>query len=110
GEGISVGEWLRRRILAEDGTSGSVGGALRKPRLVTNSYEDRTDPAGRDSDSDFATRRIDDAVQAMARLLETNERSQNDAKRAMGSFASEIKAAARDQASAFNELNERIDR
>ena len=62
------------------------------------------------SDSDVAASRIDDAVLAMARLMEANERSQRDANRAIGGLASEINAAARDQAGAFKDLNERIDR
>jgi len=63
-----------------------------------------------EAEADSAFRRIDEALRTMARRLETNERSQNEAQRAMSTAASEISAATRDQAEAFVLLTQRIDR
>lgn len=123
-EGVSVGDWLTRRILAENArglaTAETRGEVSALPAPIYR-YE-RDDETRRDRDdlslrlarseaeADSAFRRIDEALRTMARRLETNERSQNEAQRAMSTAASEISAATRDQAEAFVLLTQRIDR
>src|ERR1700704_5858337 len=121
-EGVSVGDWLTRRILAENARGLGTGETRSDaPPAPTYRYErddetrrDRDDLALRiarsETEADSAFRRIDEALRTMARRLETNERSQNEAQRAMSTAASEISAATRDQAEAFVLLTQRIDR
>lgn len=126
-EGLSVGDWLTRRILAE-----SARNMAPEPRHEQRhesrhepqpeAYRNRDDEMRRDHDdlvgrltrteveADSSIKKIDDALRAVARRLEITERSQTEANRAMSAAASEINAAARDQAQAFNHLTERIDR
>jgi localization factor PodJL len=121
-EGVSVGDWLTRRILAENARGLGTGETRSDaPPAPTYRYE-REDETRRDRDdltlrlarseaeADSAFRRIDEALRTMARRLETNERSQNEAQRAMSTAASEISAATRDQPEAFVLLTQRIDR
>src|ERR1700687_638867 len=123
-EGVSVGDWLTRRILAENArglvTAETRGEVSALPAPIYR-YE-RDDETRRDRDdlslrlarseaeADSAFRRIDEALRTMARRLETIERSQNEAQRAMSTAASEVSAATRDQAEAFVLLTQRIDR
>jgi len=121
-EGVSVGDWLTRRILAENARAlGAAETRSETPTSPTYRYEredemrrDREELAMRlarsEAEADSAFRRIDEALRTMARRLETNERSQNEAQRAMSTAASEISAATRDQAEAFVLLTQRIDR
>src|SRR5437763_10314192 len=117
-EGIAVGEWLTRRILSENALAKT---AIETPEEAVSSYRygrdedalrDRDDLAARltrsEAETDGAFRRIDDALRNMARRLESSERAQTEAHRAMSSAASEINAAARDQAQAFQLLTTRI--
>ena len=121
-EGVSVGDWLTRRILAENARAlGAAETRSETPSSPAYRYEredemrrDREELAMRlarsEAEADSAFRRIDEALRTMARRLETNERSQNEAQRAMSTAASEISAATRDQAEAFVLLTQRIDR
>jgi TPR repeat protein len=120
-EGISVGDWLQKRLLHAEARGGAVPGPKiepargKEPKGVRQEgtprpRAERATESSPPSDTQFAARRIDDAVLAMARLLESNERSQSDASRAIGSLATEINVAARDQAAAFQDLTGRIDR
>jgi localization factor PodJL len=120
-DGLSVGDWLTRRILAED-EQVSAAPETQEPSASSAGQAERERDAVRDRDdlslrlqrseaeTDSAVHRLDEAVRAMSRRLETTERSQTEAHRAMSSAASEINAAARDQAQAFSHLNQRIDR
>ena len=138
-EGIPVGEWLTRRILAESARAEGAGAesgraenirpangraksAVDVPQELAPPYRygrdeeilrDRDDLAARfahsEAESENAFRRIDDALRTMARRVESSERAQTEANRAMGSAAAEINAAARDQAQAFKLLTNRID-
>ena len=127
-EGLSVGDWLTRKILGEvpiqpepEPVPSSSSSAPREysPLSFRRERDDdmrygREDLAVRlaraEAETDSAFRRIDDTLRAMTRRLETAERSQNEAHRAMGVAAAEINQAARDQATAFNALAERIER
>jgi localization factor PodJL len=104
-EGISVGEWLTRRITTDAGklTGGEpqapMASPVRSPR--EDLHPDTSDPV---------FRRIDEAFRNLAHRLENTERAQTDAHRAMRAAAHEINAATRDQAEAFQSITTRIDR
>src|SRR4051794_19458364 len=106
-EGISVGDWLTRRIIAEnariEGTAEKPEAFLQPPLPAARDEEaprERDELAVRlaraETQTESAIRRIDEVLRAVAHRLETNERSQNEAHRAMSSAASEINAATRD--------------
>ncbi len=121
-EGLSVGEWLTRRILR----SFSDMGEDPQPLPVDRFSQDRTslDPWGlppsaasrRDTDdmlarvsrseaeSSDATRRIEEQLRTVARRLDSAERSQSENNRAMSKTASEINIATREQVQAVDQL------
>jgi localization factor PodJL len=128
-EGIPVGEWLTRRILAEGARAGDAppeSGRVKTPIEVPEEsapshrhghdedvLHDRDELAARlarsEAQTDSAFRRIDEVLRTLAQRLELSERTQTDAHRAMGSGAAEINAAGRDQAQAFQLLTTRIE-
>src|ERR1051326_6562397 len=114
-EGITVGEWLTRRILAELAKPEEEGPPKgdtppvrqRRPREAEprhGSEEPRLDPPG------DLLRRIDETLGHLARRLESSARLQREAQHAMSAAANEINAATRDQAQAFQHITTRIDR
>src|ERR1700742_4390079 len=123
-EGLSVGEWLTRRILKSFGDLGSDAGSEggRESRGSTSAAPYRpatveTAPTqSQDSDEMLARvsrtetdtqniyRRIEDQMRAMTRRLDATERSQSENGRAMSKAAAEINVAAREQAQAFDQL------
>jgi len=114
-EGLSVGDWLTRRILSENERMG-----IAEPREPNEPSYRRSDEARRDqedliarlarseAETESAFRRIDDTLKSLSRRLETTERSQNEAQRAMSTAAAEINAATREQAQAFSHLTQRL--
>jgi len=109
-EGLSVGYWLTRRILTD--SARSLAGVDPSPPASSDYRRDELALrlARLESDADSAFRRIDETLRALTRRLESNERSQNEAQRAMSSAASDISAASRDQAEAFVLLTQRLER
>ena len=114
-EGITVGEWLTRRILADQAKPETVGGpkeeapstrkrAAGEPEPRRKSEEPRLDQ------STDLFRRIDETLGQLARRLESGERLQREAQLAMSAAANEINAATRDQAQAFQHITARIER
>jgi localization factor PodJL len=118
-EGLSVGEWLTRRILrglTDNGDSGSW------PRNATgpNRLAVDDEPIGRDSDamleriqrseadSGSASRKVEDQLKTLGRRLEATERAQSEQGRAVSQAASEINIAAREQAQAFDQLGQHV--
>ncbi len=118
-EGLSIGEWLTRRILA--GLSG-----LNEPgpeREDWNSYrpdDHRMASTRRDSDdmldrvsrSESETadvyRRIEEQLRSMGRRLDSSERSQSESNRVMSKAAVEMNITAREQAQAFDQLGSHV--
>lgn len=120
-EGLSVGDWLTRRILGE--TARTLGATERLSEETAHAqFRVRDEEARRDREdlvmhvsrteveAESAFRRIDEALRSMTRRLETTERSQNDTSRTLSAAAQEINSAAREQAHAFDALTERLDR
>jgi localization factor PodJL len=134
-EGLSVGEWLTRRILR--GFSGleeelapmpyenraPIGAALDSwgLPLSTASRRDTEEMMARvgrsENESNEAWRRIEDQLRGLSRRLDSNERSHGESNRAISRTAQEMNIAAREQAQAFDQLgltvialNERLER
>src|ERR1700743_1249453 len=127
-EGLSVGEWLTRRILRSFGDLGdqSTGreswrhhpqpangyGAPEETPVSSVTARDRQDMLDRvsrsESESNNAYRRIEDQLKGVGRRLEAAERSQTENNRAMSKAATEINIAAREQAQAFDQLSTHV--
>jgi len=118
-EGLSVGEWMTRKILRsfseapDDMTPAreqwtSNGGYSPQPEPRPVSRRDTDDMlahvARSESESSDIYRRIEEQLRSVARRLESTERNQSENNRAMNKAASEINVAAREQAQAFDQL------
>lgn len=122
-EGLSVGDWLTRRILGEEAQPPSRERPSERISPTLPSYRPlRSEETRREreelfvriaeaeAETESAFRNIDDTLRLLTRRLEANERSQGEASRLMGAAAAEINAAVRDQAQVFSNLTERIHR
>jgi localization factor PodJL len=133
-EGLSVGEWLTRRILRsfsgmeEDApmpyeSRAPSGAALDSWGLPPSAAsrrdtEDMMARVGRsENESNDAWRRIEDQLRGLGRRLDSSERSHGESNRVISRTAQEINIAAREQAQAFDQLglnvmalNERLER
>ena len=123
-EGLSVGEWLTRRILRnlsegsepteamrEAWRHGTSGGYV--PQSETSSTSRDTDDmlarvSRSESETQHAYRRIEEQLRGLARRLDTTERNQSENSRAMSKAATEINIAAREQAQAFDQLGSHV--
>ncbi len=113
-EGLSVGEWLTRRIIAELGedaaiptTTGAVG-----PELVAGANRQTEDMLARlaqaEAEASSTYRRIEEQLRNVGSGLDNAERSQSESHRAMSRAASEITLASHEQTQAFDELGRHI--
>src|SRR5262245_13730966 len=107
-EGLTVGDWLTRRILAERGQTEAEPEAQPAegpdarpmgPRLVR--LEAEPDPVAR---------RVEESLRFLSKRIEVSERAQLDAQRMLSAAAAEIQAATRNQSEAFAQFAERIER
>jgi localization factor PodJL len=125
-EGLSVGEWLTRRILKSFGDLGdtqadNTGRESWRSNAPAPSYRvPQAEPApttqGQDTQDMLAHvsrtenethgvyRRIEEQMRTLTRRLDSTERSQSENGRAMSKAAAEINVAAREQAQAFDQL------
>jgi localization factor PodJL len=117
-DGMSVGDWLTRRIYSE------THHPAHEPRVEQFSspyrYEHDSETrrereelvhrlARTEAETESAFRRIDETLRNLSRRLETTERSQNEAKIAMHAASSEINATTREQAQSFNHIARRME-
>lgn len=130
-EGLSVGEWLTRRILRSFADAGDEDELTRDSFAASRTYRDdpAPPPSRRETDemldrvsrsateSNDTYRRIEEQLKGVARRMETAERSQSENNRALSRAATEMNVATREQAQAFDQLGthvvglkERIDR
>ena len=134
-EGLSVGEWLTRRILRsfsgmdEDDApmpfdARAPAGAPLDSWGLPASAASRRDTeemmarVGRsENESNEAWRRIEDQLRGLGRRLDSSERSHGENNRVLSRTAQEISITAREQAQAFDQLglnvmslNERLER
>ena len=112
-EGLTVGDWLTRRILAERGPEGGPEGEARPdaapeakadakpmgPRLVR--LENETDPVAR---------RVEESLRFLTKRIDVSERAQTEAQRTLATVATEIQSASLKQAEAFMRFADRIER
>ncbi|MEI9929053.1 MAG: hypothetical protein WDM89_00435 [Rhizomicrobium sp.] len=130
-EGLSVGEWLTRRILRSFADAGDEEELTRENFAASRLYRDEpvAPPSRRETDemldrvsrstaeSSDAYRRIEEQLKGVSRRMETSERSQAENNRALSRAATEMNVATREQAQAFEQLGthvvglkERLDR
>src|ERR1700733_13406290 len=134
-EGLSVGEWLTRRILRSfSGMEDELAPMPYESRAPTGApldswglppsaasrrdTEDMMARVGRsENESNDAWRRIEDQLRGLGRRLDSSERSHGESNRVISRTAQEINIAAREQAQAFDQLglnvmalNERLER
>ena len=131
-EGLSVGEWLTRRILrsfsgmeeeAAFDRSSQSGGAVDSWGLPPSAAsrrdtEEMMARVGRsETESNDAWRRIEDQLRGLSRRLDSSERSHSESNRVISRTAQEMNISAREQAQAFDQLglnvmalNERLER
>jgi len=131
-EGLSVGEWLTRRILrsfsgleeeAAFETRGQSGAPVDSWGLPPSAAsrrdtEDMMARVGRsETESNDAWRRIEDQLRGLSRRLDSSERSHSESNRVMSRTTQEMNISAREQAQAFDQLgmnvialNERLER
>jgi len=121
-EGLSIGEWLTRRILA--GLSDMSEPQYHRDEYHRDEWSARPDDRGmasrRDSDemldrvsrseteSAGVYRRIEEQLRGMSRRLDSSERSQSESNRAMSKAAVEISISAREQAQAFDQIGSQV--
>jgi TPR repeat protein len=111
-EGLTVGDWLTRRILAENGP----GEQPVLPRTAAGpDAAPEIKPLGPrlvrlENESDVVARRVEESLRFLSKRIEVSERAQNEAQRTLGTIVAEIQAASRDQAEAFALFAERIER
>src|SRR5665213_2632990 len=134
-EGLSVGEWLTRRILRsfsgmeEDvppmpyesrAPSGAPLDSWGMPPSATSrrDTEEMMARVGRsENESNEAWRRIEDQLRGLGRRIDSSERSHGESNRVISRTAQEMSISAREQAQAFDQLglnvmslNERLER
>src|ERR1700749_1185673 len=116
-EGLSVGEWLTRRILRRFADAGDEDELTRDSFAASRPYRDEPapPPSRRETDemldrvsrstteSNDTYRRIEEQLKGVARRMETAERSQSENNRALSRAATEMNIATREQAQAFDQ-------
>lgn len=119
-EGLSVGEWLTRRILRSlaeaEPAQEDWWTADAKPRRVAPESRaaafDGPDMLARLARSEPETqdshRRIEEQLKGLIRRLEQTERGQTDHGRALSQAATEVNIATREHAQAFDQLGTRV--
>ncbi len=114
-EGLSVGEWMTRRILRS--FSGMEEDAMPIERAHLDAWglppsnaarrdtEDMLARVGRsEAESSEVFRRIEDHMRGLSRRLDSSERSHSESNRVLSRTAQEINIATREQAQAFDQL------
>jgi localization factor PodJL len=134
-EGLSVGEWLTRRILRSFSGMGEEADAMpyesRAPSGASldswglppsaasrRDTEEMMARVGRSEvESNDAWRRIEDQLRGLGRRIDSSERSHSESNRVLSRTAQEMNINAREQAQAFDQLglnvmalNERLER
>ena len=113
-EGLSVGDWLTKRILAEQGSTGAPATPSEHGSAQSDARPDLKPVGPRlvrlESESDSTSRRLEESLRSLTKRIELSERTQIEAQRMLSAVAAEIHTANRDQAEAFALFAERIER
>ena len=115
-EGLSGGEWLTRRIIAELGEgAASVPFSIGEqgPDFVSSANRRETEAmlarlADAEAEASHTYRRIEEQLRSVGSGLDNAERSQSEMSRAMGRAATEITLASSEQASVFARSGELV--
>jgi len=126
-EGLSVGEWLTRRILRSlsglDEEMPSLGGfesrapsgagldswGLPPSAAARRDTEEMMARVGRSEvEANEVWRRIEDQMRGLSRRLDSSERSHSEANRTLSRTTQEINIAAREQSQAFEQLGQNV--
>ena len=113
-EGLSVGEWLTRRIIAElgEGAVPADTGEQGPDFVPAANRRDTEDMLARlahaEAEASHTYRRIEEQLRSVGSGLDNAERSQSESNRAMSRAASEITIASHEQAQAFDQLGHHI--
>ncbi len=113
-EGLSVGEWLTRRIMrtfaeVADAASMYPAQATAAPSQSARDSAAMLESVSRsESETQTAYKRIEEQLRSVGRRLEASERSQSENHRAMNKAATEINIATREQAQAFDQLGAHV--
>ena len=111
-EGLSVGEWLTRRIIAELGEGSAeipISTGVQGPDFVSATNRRETEAmlarlADAEAEASDTYRRIEEQLRSVGSGLDNAERSQSEMSRAMSRAATEITLASSEQAEAFDQL------
>jgi len=107
-EGLSVGEWLTRRIMRTFAEVADMA-PMREAAPAARDSAAMLDSVSRsESEAQGAYRRIEEQLRSVSRRLEATERSQTENNRAMSKTATEINIATREQAQAFDQLGAHV--
>ena len=115
-EGLSVGEWLTRRIIAELGEDAAAlpsSTGDQGPDFVSSANRRETEAllarlAQTEADASHTYRRIEEQLHGMGTGLDNAERSHSEMSRAMSRAATEITLASTEQAHAFDQLGRHL--
>lgn len=114
-EGLSVGEWLTRRIISELGPDAAIPGATGETGIELPSAPDPRDTeemlarlAKAEIEASDSYRRIEEHLRELVGELDNAERSQSESNRAMSWAASEIGLASHERSQAFDQLGRQI--
>ena len=109
-EGLSVGEWLTRRIMRTFSEVADLA-PMREaaPSQAAKDSAAMLDTVSRsESESQNAYKRIEEQLRNLGRRIETAERNQVENGRALSQAATEINIATREQAQAFDQLGAHV--
>ncbi len=111
-EGLSVGEWLTRRILRGLQDAASEAAPEREVYRAATTHRDTDTMLESVTRSEVEThsayKRIEEQLRGVSRRLEATERGQSESSRAMSKAATEINIATREQAQAFDQLGAHV--
>jgi localization factor PodJL len=116
-EGLSVGEWLTRRILRSLTDTEPASGWRREVDYSEDDYEDtpaaaapqaRRAARAAEPEPPNVYRRIEEQLRGLGKRLEAQEKSQTESSRVVSQAAAEINSAAREQAQAFEHMGSHV--
>jgi hypothetical protein len=112
-EGLTVGDWLTRRILAERGPEEAPEGEA-KPDAAPEAKADVKPMGPRlvrlENEPDRTARRVEESLRFLTKRIDVSERTQTEAQRTLATVATEIQSASLKQAEAFMRFADRIER
>lgn len=113
-EGLTVGDWLTRRILAQRGPAGAPESEAKPDEAPPEANADAKPMGPRlvrlENEQDPVARKVDESLRFLSKRIEVSERAHNEAQRTLATIATEIQSASLKQAEAFMRFADRIER